>query len=73
MLKQAQFFKASSLKKKYTNNFNDLGAREGWKKCLKKGKKLRKKFVLNKSQSVTHVSTCIFKGLFKNIVFRPVA
>ena len=30
-------------------------------------------FVLNKYQSVTHVSTCIFTGLFKNIVFRCVA
>ena len=30
-------------------------------------------FVLNKYQSVTHVSTCIFQGLFKNIVFRSVA
>jgi len=27
-------------------------------------------FVLNKYQSMTHVSTCIFKGLFKNIDFR---
>ena len=66
-------FQGQLIEKKYTNNFNDLGAREGWKKCLKKGKKLRKKSVLNKSQSVTHVSTCIFKGLFKNIVFRSVA
>ena len=30
-------------------------------------------FVLNKYQSVTHVSTCIFQGLFKNIVLRSVA
>ena len=30
-------------------------------------------FVLNKSQSVTHVFTCSFQGLFKNIVFRSVA
>ena len=30
-------------------------------------------FVLNKYQSVTHVSMCIFQGLFKNIVFRCVA
>ena len=29
-------------------------------------------FDLNKYQSVTHVSTCMFKGLFKNIVFRSV-
>jgi len=53
-----------------------LGAREGGKKCLKKVKKIKKKktiFVLNKYQTVTHVSTCIFQGLFKNIVFRSVA
>ena len=39
----------------------------------KKGQKIEKKiffFVLNKYQSVTHVTTCIFQGLFKNIVFR---
>ena len=30
-------------------------------------------FVLNKYQSVTHVSTCIFQELFKNIVFISVA
>ena len=30
-------------------------------------------FVKNKYQSVTHVSTPIFQGLFKNIVFRSVA
>ena len=30
-------------------------------------------FVENKYQSVTHVSTSIFQGLFKNIVFRSVA
>jgi len=40
----------------------------------KKGLKNEKKifFVLNKYQSVTHVSTCIFQGLFKNMVFRSV-
>jgi len=45
------------------------------KKCRKKSKKKIKKyfFVLNKSQSVTHVSACIFQGLFKTIVFRSVA
>ena len=32
-----------------------------------------KNFVLNKFQRVTHVSTCIYQGLFKNIVFRSVA
>ena len=30
-------------------------------------------FVLYKYQSVTHVSTPIFQGLFKNIVFRSAA
>jgi hypothetical protein len=40
----------------------------------KKGQKfVFKNFVLNKYQSVTHVSTGIFQGLFKNIVFRSVA
>ena len=35
-------------------------------KGLKKGEK-------NKYQSVTHVSSCILQGLFKNIVLRSVA
>ena len=41
-------------------------------KCLKRVKKWKKIFffVSNKYQSVTHVSLCIFQGLFKNIVFR---
>ena len=40
----------------------------------KKGQKfVFKNFVLNKYQSVTHVSTYIFQGLFKNIVSRSVA
>jgi len=44
------------------------------KKIPKKSQKLKKYFfVLNKFQSVTHVSTCNFQGLFKNIVFRSVA
>ena len=45
------------------------------KKYLKKVKKMLKIFffVFNKYQSVTHVSTPIFQGLFKNIVFRSVA
>ena len=41
----------------------------------KKGKKSEEKniyFGLNKYQSVTHFSTCIFQGL-KNIIFRSVA
>ena len=41
----------------------------------KMGKNMLKMFffVLNKYQSVTHVSTLIFQGLLKNIVFRFVA
>ena len=39
----------------------------------KKGKKKILFFVLKKYQSVTHISTYIFQGLFKNIVFRSVA
>jgi len=42
----------------------------------KKVKKMKKKiffFEINKYQSVTHVSTCIFQRLFKNIVFKTVA
>ena len=38
----------------------------------KNAKKIFFVFVLNKYQSVTHVSTSIFQGLFKNIVFRSV-
>ena len=33
----------------------------------------KKLFILNKYQSVTHVSIFIFQGLFKNIVFRYAA
>ena len=37
-------------------------------------KKLKKYFfVLKKYQSMTNVSTCIFQGLFKNVVFRSEA
>ena len=35
----ARFFKASSKKNKWTDNLNSLDAKEGWKKCLKKGLK----------------------------------
>ena len=45
-------------------------------KCQKQGKKNVKNifcFVENKCQCVTHVSTPIFQGLFKNIAFRSVA
>ena len=42
------------------------------KKSAKKGSEKLKNmyFVLNKYQSVTHVSTSFFHGLFKNIVCR---
>ena len=43
------------------------------KKCLNKGKKMKFSFVLNKYQNVTHISTSIFQGLLKNIVFSSVA
>jgi len=48
----------------------------GWKKMPKNWVKKTKEIFfldLNKYQSVTHVSTCIFQGLFKNIIFRSVA
>ena len=52
-----------------------MGAREDGKNALKKAQKKEKNIflVLNKYQSVTHVSTFIFKGLFKDIVFISVA
>ena len=40
-------------------------------KTTKKGQNVKRKFfVSNKYQDVTHVSTFIFQGLFKNIAFR---
>jgi len=45
-------------------------------KMPKKGQKNEEKkifFVSNKYESVAHVSTCIFQGLFKYIVFGSVA
>jgi len=45
-------------------------------KTPKKGQKIKKNifvFVLNKYESVTHVSLSIFQGLFRNKVFRYVA
>ena len=45
-------------------------------KTPKKGQKIKKNifvFVLNKYESVTHVSLSIFQWLFRNIVFRYVA
>ena len=44
---------------------------KNWKKGQKNVKIFF--FVLKKYQSVTHVSTFIFQGIFKNIVFRSVA
>ena len=45
------------------------------KKMPKKGPTNEKKkfFVLNKYQNVTHISTFIFQGLYKTIVFRSLA
>ena len=44
------------------------------RKAKQKGKKCKHLFfVLNKYQDMAHVSTSIFQGLFKNIVFRSVA
>ena len=34
---------------------------------------MKKKLVLNRYESLTHVSISIFQGLFRNIVFRYVA
>ena len=76
----AQFFKASSLKKKIRSIAWMLGImiiiwilgrvekipKKSLKKCFKNS-------ILYKYQSVTHVSTSIVQGLFKNIVFRSVA
>ena len=65
---RAQFFKASSLKKIRSKTFI-VWVRGRVEKNAKKGKKKVKNifFVLNKYQSVTHVSIPIFQGLFKNI------
>ena len=51
-----------------------VGWEGGLKKMSKKGQKNETKifFVLAKYQSMTHVSTSIFEGLFKNNVFRSV-
>ena len=58
--------------KNYTYSFNCLGATEGWNKCKKKISEKCQFFYFNKYQSTTHVSTSIFQGLFKNIIFRSV-
>ena len=66
----AQFFMASSKKKNETDNFNSLGAREGGKKCQKRVKNEKKKIFFGGSKTNIKCDTCIFEGLFKNIVFR---
>ena len=70
----AVFFKASSKKKIKLIIFIVWFLRR-IDKMPKKGSWKWKKyfFVLNKYHSVTHVSTWIFQGLFKYIVFGPVA
>ena len=70
----SSIFQGQLIKKNQTDNFYSLGAREGRKKCQKKRKEKCKHifFVLNRYQSVTHDSTSIFQGLFKNIIFRSV-
>ena len=61
----AQFFKASSLKKKLDDKFYSLGARMCWKNAKKKVKRnVKKYFVSFLNKSVTHVSTFIW-GLLK--------
>ena len=43
-----------------------------WKNCLKRGKK-NEDFCSKQISKCDNVSTCIFQGLFKKIVFRSVA
>ena len=50
-----------------------MDTRKGWKNPKKELKKCFKNSILYKYQSLTHVSTSIVQGLFKNIVFRSVA
>ena len=64
----AKFFMASSKEKKF-KPINLIVWVPGRVEKMKKNII----FVLNKYQSVTHVSTCICQALFKNIVFRSVA
>ena len=68
----AQICKVSSLKKKI-RLITLIVWMQG--RVEKKAKKCEKYycFAFIKCQSVTHVSTSIFQGLFRNIVFRSVA
>ena len=68
---KAQLFKASLLKKKLEQIVWVLDRVN--KNANKRVRKMRKKFVLNKYQSVTYVSTFIFQGFFKKKVYRSVA
>ena len=70
----AQFANASSLKKIRPITLIVWMLWRVEKNAKKKVRKMKKKlFILNKYQSVTHVSIFIFQGLFKNIVFRYAA
>jgi len=71
-----QFANASSLKKKIRPIASIVWVQGRVEKKRQKGVRKMKKyfcFVLNKYQSVTHVSISIFHGLYKNIVLRYVA
>ena len=65
-----QFFKARLLKKNLLLTLIVWVLSEGIKKAKKRVKNCRTflSYVLNKYQNVTHFSTSIFQGLFKNIV-----
>ena len=64
-----KFFMASAMKKIRPITLIVWALGRVKKNTEKKVKKMKKYFfVLNKSQSVTHVSTCIFQKLFKTIV-----
>ena len=64
------FFQGQLIEKKIRSITFIVWVLERVKKMPKKFKKF---FFWNKYQSVTHVSTSNFQGLFKNIVFRSVA
>ena len=64
----AQFFKASLQKK--IRSITSIVWLFG--RVEKNAEKREKMIFLNKYHSVTHVSTCIFQGLFKIIDFRSV-
>ena len=66
-------FKANSLKKIRSITFIVWVLGRVEKNAKKDRKNVKNIFFLNKHLSVTHVSTSIFQGLFKNKVFRSVA